>query len=249
MSPILGLGIYVHQWELHPLTPTKPNMVSPNSLVDPTVLSLGTTVCAGAGLGFSFLCSLLLVNKDASPGDRVYFHCYMYSRLNFFGLTASLFGKYFVPVGTTVDSVLFWLPFLVYIFKPHYFPCALLQINFRCKPSFRESGSRNIREVSSGNVFVVESSGIFILLKCQDVSDCYHHDVLSWRGPNVLKSFQLGFEKERLCDYYVFSPLQCVITGCTGDGKKANANNVGRWVAAGQHFDVCLLQLMWLEFP
>lgn len=28
----------------------------------------------------------------------------------------------------------------------------------------------------------------------------------------------------------MLSPPWCVITGCIGDGKKANANNVGRWV-------------------
>lgn len=42
----------------------------------------------------------------------------------------------------------------IYISLPLYSSSALLQINFRCKPSFRESGSRNIREVSLGLFFV-----------------------------------------------------------------------------------------------
>lgn len=41
----------------------------------------------------------------------------------------------------------------VSVFTPLYSSFALLQINFRCKPSFRESGSRNYREVSSRSFF------------------------------------------------------------------------------------------------
>lgn len=42
----------------------------------------------------------------------------------------------------------------IYTSLPLYSSSSVLQINFRCKPSFRESGSRNIREVSSGSFFL-----------------------------------------------------------------------------------------------
>lgn len=40
-------------------------------------------------------------------------------------------------------------------------------------------------------------------------------------------SWMLFEVNDALC---VFSPLWCVITGCIGEGKKANVNNVGKWV-------------------
>lgn len=74
----------------------------------------------------------------------------------------------------------------------------LLQINFRCKPSFRESGSRNIREVSHETItdWKCEDVGWFMWFVCVQPIVVRHHWVHRRRQEGKCK--QCG----KVCSYF-----------------------------------------------